>query len=943
MAAAPDSRSCKEVVESSQEARYTTTSTAQDEGLDRPWITDPVASSAAPAPEVALPEQDGSAATTAAACPLPAKPLLGPLARTLQLLMEFTAAVLPRAGGDAAAGVLAARAAAPNDGCQGSCGGNGGGASGWSEPQRPASGSGGDGDPMVSMEAAAAVAKTAERCGAAAGTLTCRDDGTGELPPSLPPPGQAGIWGSAAASSAQSLLQRRALARRNRARQLPAAATAAMAVARSVPLQKRLADTSLALLEDLDAATAAALAVTERREEGGRLLKRRQSLETAGPPALRRGPPSEFRQPLQARKTVKLLLQPPPPPPPPPPPRRHTLPLLARPPSGNAVAGPSDEDDDEELEESLERLLEPHDAAGFAAATASAAIAAEEAAVASGGCSDGGVSGEASEEESAAVLRAHCTIRLFNHLRRRALQEEEARVCEEGRGSRRADFKAGKAMRERGLIFNPQPAIGHIPGMRVGHAFYSRQEMMMVGMHRHPQAGVDCIGGKRSPWGRHVATCIVLSGGYEDNLDGGEEFWYSVHGRDSGTHSIRGNAALIGSAALALPVRVVRRAPELNSYSGSVYTYDGLYLVEEWRATPGASGHDVYRFRLARMPGQALIAPGPMKASYAFGTSLSRDLVASDRPGLLLVDLSGGREVVPICVVDDTAAAGGRPPSVPPVFEYLSRVSYPAAIAATLAPAVGCSCGGPRGCVDPDACACAARNGGTFPYNRNGSLVEAKALVYECGPACACPPTCHNRVAQRGLTRRLEVFRTASGKGWGARSWDALAAGDFLCEYTGCFLEDADAECLLGRDDYLFDLDCSKTVTERWSAGDGLLHGDLGDGKLLVDKGGGERSAVSSERLMRDVHFCLDAAKTGNVARYFNHSCAPNLFVQCVLFDHHDVRAPHVCLFAMEHVPPLVELTYDYNYAVGTVRNEDGSVKRILCLCGAPGCRKRLL
>eukprot|EP00850_Spirogloea_muscicola_P024223 SM000494S17356 [mRNA] locus=s494:3531:7107:- [translate_table: standard] len=925
MTAAPDTKSCKE-------ARYTTTSTAQNEGPDRPWSTDPVALSAAPAPEVAPPEQGGSAATPAAACPLPAKSLLGPLARTLQLLMEFTAAVLPRASEDAAAGVLAARAATPDDGCQGSCGGSGGGASGWSEPQRAASGSGGDSDPMAVTEATAAAAEMAERCGAAAG----RDDGTAEPPPPLPPPVQAATWGSAVAASAQSLLQRRALARRNRARQLPAAATAATAVARNanVPLQKRLADKSLALLEDLDAATAAALAVAEHREEGGRLLKRRQRLETASLPALQRGPPSEFRQPLQARKTVKLLLQLPP---------VASRPQLLRLPNGDAVAGPDDEDDDEETEESLERLLEPHDAAGFAAATDSAAIAAEEAAVASGGCSDGSGSGEASEEESAAVLRAHCTIRLFNHLRRRALQEEEARVCEEGRGSRRADFKAGKAMRERGLIFNPKPAIGHIPGMRVGHAFYSRQEMMMVGMHRHPQAGVDCIGGKRSPWGRHVATCIVLLGGHEDNLDGGEEFWYSVHGKDSGTHSMRGNAALIGSAALALPVRVVRRAPELHSYSGSVYTYDGLYRVEEWRATPGASGHNVYRFRLARMPGQALIALGPVKGSYALGTSMRQDLAASDRPGLLLVDLSGGREVVPICVVDDTAAAGGRPPSVPPVFEYLSRVSYPAAIAATLAPAAGCSCGGPRGCVDPDACACAARNGGAFPYNRNGSLVEAKALVYECGPACTCPPTCHNRVAQRGLTRRLEVFRTASGKGWGARSWDAIAAGDFLCEYTGCFLEDADAECLLGRDDYLFDLDCSKNVTERWSAGDGLLLGDLGNGKLSVDKGGGERSAVSSERLMRDVHFCLDAAKTGNVARYLNHSCAPNLFVQCVLFDHHDVRAPHVCLFAMEHAPPLVELTYDYNYAVGTVRNEDGSVKRISCLCGAPGCRKRLL
>lgn len=37
-------------------------------------------------------------------------------------------------------------------------------------------------------------------------------------------------------------------------------------------------------------------------------------------------------------------------------------------------------------------------------------------------------------------------------------------------------------------------------------------------------------------------------------------------------------------------------------------------------------------------------------------------------------------------------------------------------------------------------------------------LVEAKAVVFECGPQCGCGPSCVNRASQRGLKYRLEVL-----------------------------------------------------------------------------------------------------------------------------------------------------------------------------------------
>lgn len=51
--------------------------------------------------------------------------------------------------------------------------------------------------------------------------------------------------------------------------------------------------------------------------------------------------------------------------------------------------------------------------------------------------------------------------------------------------------------------------------------------------------------------------------------------------------------------------------------------------------------------------------------------------------------------------------------------------------------------------------------------------------------------------------------------------------------------------------------------------------------------------------------FCIDAGTKGNFARFINHSCEPNLFVQCVLSSHQDLRLARVVLFAADNIPPL--------------------------------------
>lgn len=84
--------------------------------------------------------------------------------------------------------------------------------------------------------------------------------------------------------------------------------------------------------------------------------------------------------------------------------------------------------------------------------------------------------------------------------------------------------------------------------------------------------------------------------------------------------------------------------------------------------------------------------------------------------------------------------------------------------------------------------------------------------------------------------------------------------------------------------------------------------------------------------------YIMDANKVGNIGRYLNHSCSPNVFVQNVFVDTHDLRFPWVAFFALSYIRAGTELTWDYNYDVGSVPD-----KQIICQCGSSECRGRLL
>ncbi|ODM97156.1 Histone-lysine N-methyltransferase eggless [Orchesella cincta] len=84
--------------------------------------------------------------------------------------------------------------------------------------------------------------------------------------------------------------------------------------------------------------------------------------------------------------------------------------------------------------------------------------------------------------------------------------------------------------------------------------------------------------------------------------------------------------------------------------------------------------------------------------------------------------------------------------------------------------------------------------------------------------------------------------------------------------------------------------------------------------------------------------YIMDAKSTGNLGRYLNHSCMPNVFVQNVFVDTHDIRFPLVAFFTNKYIRAGTELTWDYHYEINSV-----SGRTLYCFCGTPYCRNRLL
>ncbi|KAJ9322462.1 hypothetical protein DTO027B5_50 [Paecilomyces variotii] len=164
-------------------------------------------------------------------------------------------------------------------------------------------------------------------------------------------------------------------------------------------------------------------------------------------------------------------------------------------------------------------------------------------------------------------------------------------------------------------------------------------------------------------------------------------------------------------------------------------------------------------------------------------------------------------------------------------------------------------------------------------YVLNQGFLKRSAMIYECTPLCACTRHCWNRVVERGRTIRFNIFDTGS-RGFGLRSPDHIRAGQFIDLYLGEVITKASA-------------DRREMIAETQKSPSYLFSLDflVNDNKIYV----------------------VDGQKFGSPTRFMNHSCNPNCKMFPVSRHHGDERLYDLAFFALRDIPPMTELTFDYN------------------------------
>ncbi|KAG6400933.1 hypothetical protein SASPL_137778 [Salvia splendens] len=315
------------------------------------------------------------------------------------------------------------------------------------------------------------------------------------------------------------------------------------------------------------------------------------------------------------------------------------------------------------------------------------------------------------------------------------------------------------------------------------------------------------------------------------------------------------------------------------------------------------------------------------------------------------VDISKGQEKFPIALVNEVNDE--RPPS----FCYIRQNAiYQNAYTNFCLARIGdnscCStCSGD--CLSLSLpCACSYESGGEFAYTADGLVKEeflnecismncdpekhcqyfcqqcplerskredsiepckghlVRNFVKECWIKCGCNVQCGNRVVQRGISRKLQVFMTPEGKGWGLRTLEDLPKGAFVCEYVGEVLTNAE----------LFERVLRSPEGEKHSY------------PVLLDADWCAEGVLKDEEAL-----CLDATYYGNVARFINHKCHDSNLVEIPVEvetpDHHYY---HLAFFTSRKVKAMEELTWDYGIDFD---DHEHPIKAFRCQCGSKFCR----
>lgn len=79
--------------------------------------------------------------------------------------------------------------------------------------------------------------------------------------------------------------------------------------------------------------------------------------------------------------------------------------------------------------------------------------------------------------------------------------------------------------------------------------------------------------------------------------------------------------------------------------------------------------------------------------------------------------------------------------------------------------------------------------------------------------------------------------------------------------------------------------------------------------------------------------YCIDARYYGNISRFLNHMCEPNLFACRVFTTHQDLRFPHIAFFASENIKAGEELGWEKEAGVFCFFF---NTSQVCCCCSSP-------
>ena len=216
---------------------------------------------------------------------------------------------------------------------------------------------------------------------------------------------------------------------------------------------------------------------------------------------------------------------------------------------------------------------------------------------------------------------------------------------------------------------------------------------------------------------------------------------------------------------------------------------------------------------------------------------------------------------------------------------------------------LGCSCG--EQCT-AETCSCLQNFGSA--YNNNGQLKDSyvalqKSLpILECGDDCSCNrQLCTNRVVQKGAYAKFSVYDSGA-KGFGLKILENIQRFSFVCEYAG-------------------------EIVDRSEAKRRLQH---------CDSTGESNYLISIKEHVPDGELCtfVDPRRVGNLGRFINHSCNPNLVMLPVRVNH---SVPRLALFSRRDLEEGEELTFDYSgsatFLSESDQNCDSSKTENCCEC----------